>query len=217
MYANKRTRLRLFRFRLHTSWAPIHTEEQEMLKLPLLASTVFAEFTEIHNSLSFFFTRRMGSIWSYPLGLINLHIFEKCWVTISNSSCKITNLRNNNPVCCILSYFFSRFEHHWRYVWTHFKFPTSPSRCKANNRMQNLSSINTHLKIIILSVVASRTLVNTSHYHGFYDKIGLTPGSHCVIVYYRMSKRGGLYKELTQVLGTGTLVLNSVDIGKAFN
>lgn len=145
LYANKRPWLRLFRSRLHASWAPIHTTEQEILKLPLLAFIVFAEFTEIHILLSFF-THRMESIWSSPLGMINLHKHEQCWITISNSPCKITNLRNNNPVCCILSYFPPEFEHYWRYVWTHFKFSPSLSRCRTNNWMQNLSSTDTHKK-----------------------------------------------------------------------
>lgn len=153
----------------------------------------------------------MESIWSSPLGMINLHIHEQCWITISNSPCKITNLRNNNPVCCILSYFPPEFEHYWRYVWTHFKFSPSLSRCRTNNWMQNLSSTDTHKKKkkIILIVAAPSTLVNASHYHGFYDKTELTPSSHCVVVYHRNSKHGWIYKELTQVLGTGTLVLNS--------
>lgn len=86
-YANKRTHLRLFRSRL---LAPIHTlKSRRCLNSPLLAFIVFAMFTEIHNLLSFF-TGRMENIWSHPLGVINLHIFKKCWVTISNSPFKIT-------------------------------------------------------------------------------------------------------------------------------
>lgn len=89
-------------------------KSRRCLNSPVTHFAVFAVFTEINNLFAFF-THRMQNIWSHPLGIINLHIFEKCWITISNALFKVTNLRKELTLLVEICYnLFSKFE---CYLW----------------------------------------------------------------------------------------------------
>ena len=100
--------------------------------------------------------------------MINHLIFEKHWVTISNSPFKVTNLRIH-PIYGIFLWFIFQI---WVLLMTlmciyfHFFFNFS-----LNTERQELNAVivfmNTNLKRIIFIIVISCTLSYTSHHHMF--------------------------------------------------